>query len=740
MRFSFRMVIVGILIVVIAGSQSLYSQSQAIFTHKIDQELVLDGKLDEPFWQEVDVAGNFWQYFPADTIRSINNTEVRLAYDDENIYLGAIMYHPAGAAQKYVTPSLRRDYRGEANDGITMVIDPFEDQTNAYQFGVNPFGVQREGLISEGGSTQNSLSLSWDNKWYSESYIGDGYWSAEMIIPFKVIRFPGGIKSWNVNFYRIDSETGERSSWAHIPKQMRIISLAFSGELIWEIPPVPQNGNISLIPYVLLGTTRDFETEDAYQKDFNIGGDAKIGLGPSLNLDLTINPDFSQVEVDQQVTNLDRFEIFFPERRQFFLENGDLFANFGTNRIRPFFSRRIGIALDEANDENVPNPIYGGARLSGKLNENLRLGLLSMQAAHDVGIQLPSTNYSVLALQQKIFARSNIGLIAINKSPFKDQALPDPTDSLFHANRLVGMDYNLATKDDRWNGKLFFHRSFDHGVNDHAAAVGASITYNQLWWEVEAALSQVGANFNPEVGYVRRTDYTQSTFTAYRNFYPQKGIINQHSVGIDYDLLGNAANGLTDYDVNILYRISFQNTSRFMLRLRHQYVYLTDSFDPTNTEGAELPAGTAYPNNLIIASYMSDMRNRFSFEFMTRSGEFWNGTRLNLDGNIAYRFQPKGSVGIDFSVNQIRLPNPYNDANFFLIGPKFDFTFTRNLFWTTFIQYNNQIDNLNVNSRFQWRFKPVSDLFLVYTDNYYPSSFSVKSRALVFKLTYWLNV
>ncbi|MCB0665508.1 MAG: carbohydrate binding family 9 domain-containing protein, partial [Saprospiraceae bacterium] len=199
MRFSFRMVIVGILIVVIAGSQSLYSQSQAIFTHKIDQELVLDGKLDEPFWQEVDVAGNFWQYFPADTIRSINNTEVRLAYDDENIYLGAIMYHPAGAAQKYVTPSLRRDYRGEANDGITMVIDPFEDQTNAYQFGVNPFGVQREGLISEGGSTQNSLSLSWDNKWYSESYIGDGYWSAEMIIPFKVIRFPGGIKSWNVN-------------------------------------------------------------------------------------------------------------------------------------------------------------------------------------------------------------------------------------------------------------------------------------------------------------------------------------------------------------------------------------------------------------------------------------------------------------------------------------------------------------------------------------------------------------
>ncbi|MCB0656742.1 MAG: hydrolase [Saprospiraceae bacterium] len=719
---------------------SLSAQNQALFIRRTETPIQLDGKLDEAIWANADVAGNFWEYFPADTIKAINRTEVRITYDDENLYLGAVMYHDGGIHPRYVTPSLRRDYRGEANDGITLVLDPFQDQTNAYQFGVNPFGVQREGLISEGGSTQNSLSLSWDNKWYAESYIGDGFWSAEMVIPFKVIRYPGGTPSWNVNFYRIDSESGERSSWSRIPRQMRIISLAFNGELIWETPPTSQRGNVSLIPYALLGTTQDFESGTGVEGTWNVGGDAKIGLGPSLNLDLTANPDFSQVEVDQQVTNLDRFEIFFPERRQFFLENGDLFANFGTNRIRPFFSRRIGIAYNEATDENVQNAIYGGARLSGKLNENLRMGLLTMQSASDASIHAPSTNFSVLALQQKLFARSNIAVLAINKKPFKDPAIADPTDSVFQSNSLVGFDYNLASRDDRWNGKLFFHRTFDPGVHDHAAAVGASLTYNRLLWEVDASISQVGSHFNPEVGYVRRTDYTQTTLTAYRNFYPQKGIINQHSIGIDYDLLGNAGNGLTDYDVNVLYRIRFKNTSNFSLRLRHQYVLLTDNFDPTNTEGVELPAGTTYPNNLIIASYFSDMRNRLSFELETRSGGFWNGTRLNLDGTVAYRIQPFGSVGIDFSVNRIRLPEPYNDADFYLVGPRFDLTFTRNLFWTTFIQYNNQIDNLNINSRFQWRFKPVSDLFLVYTDNYFPSTFSVKSRAIVLKINYWLNV
>ena len=197
---------------------------------------------------------------------------------------------------------------------------------------------------------------------------------------------------------------------------------------------------------------------------------------------------------------------------------------------------------------------------------------------------------------------------------------------------------------------------------------------------------------------------------------------------------------MTDWDVNLLYEFNFQNTSRLSFRFRREYVFLFDSFDPTRTDGVELAAETDYAYNLIIARYNSDRRRLLSFDLSTRSGGYFNGTRLNLDGSINYRLQPYGSISLDFSLNRIRLPEPYNDANLVLIGPRFDITFTRNLFWTTFIQYNNQIENINVNSRLQWRFRPVSDLFVVYTDNYFPDSFSSKSRALVLKCTYWLNL
>ena len=189
-------------------------------------------------------------------------------------------------------------------------------------------------------------------------------------------------------------------------------------------------------------------------------------MNSALNLDLTVNPDFSQVEVDQQVTNLDRFEIFFPERRQFFLENADLFANFGVDGSRPFFSRRIGVARDTSTGQNIQNTIYAGARLSGKINNNLRIGVMTMQAGKDASIGLPSTNYSLISLQQKLFARSNVGLIFVNKQAVADSLGGEFTFSPNEYNRIIGIDYNLLSKDNRWNGKVFYHQSFDEQQQD----------------------------------------------------------------------------------------------------------------------------------------------------------------------------------------------------------------------------------------------------------------------------------
>jgi len=717
----------------------LAQQTDGLHIVRTDQPVRIDGQLDEAAWQAAEKATDFTQYFPFDTSLAESQTEVMLAYDGQFLYLGAKMYNKDPERSVYVTPSLRRDYRGEANDGITLILDPFQDNTNAFQFGVNPFGVQREGLIANGGSSGGDLSLSWDNKWYAEAKQYGDYWIAEMAIPFKTIRFKEGSDRWNINFYRIDSDEGERSTWTPIPRNYRIISLAYTRELIWDRPLEKPGANVALIPYVLGRTSNDL-IDGGSDSGFDVGGDAKIAVGPALNLDLTFNPDFSQVEVDQQVTNLDRFEIFFPERRQFFLENADLFADFGVDRMRPFFSRRIGVARDEETGQNVQNPIYGGARLSGKLNDDWRVGLLNMQSARDLDIGTPSVNYTVAAVQRKVFSRSNVGMIFVNKQPFEDDQISDTTGTLYDYNRVIGLDYNLASNDDTWTGKVFYHQSLEQDNPEKSYATSARINYNTLRWQGRFFAQSIGENYNPETGFARRIGYNRIASTIQHRWYPKSGIINSHGPGVDFDVLGNQRFGVTDYDINLLYQINFRNTSRFSMRLRREYVYLFSAFDPTRTGGEQLPIDSDYAYNLVIASYSSDRRKRLSVNFSTRSGGYFNGSRLNLQGSLNYRLQPYGSISLDFSFNRLRLPDPYNDADLVLVGPRFDFTFTRSLFWTTFIQYNNQIENININSRLQWRFRPVSDLFVVYTDNYFPDTFNSKGRALVVKCTYWLNL
>ncbi len=712
--------------------------TDTLYARRAHGPIRIDGLMDEPDWGQAKGVTNFFEQFPLDSCLAVGQTVVRMMFDGDFIYVGAVMYNLPDD-RNYVTPSLRRDFRGEANDAIVIVFDPFQDNTNAFQFGVNPFGVQREGLVANGGSESSDLDLSWDNRWFSSGRMYDGYWIGEFAIPLKSLRYKEGSALWNLKMYRIDSEYGERSVWPQTPRQFPIMNLAYMNKLAWEEPLPKPGGNMVAIPYLSANYSEDHLDGQGIERGASFGGDAKIGLGPSLNLDLTVNPDFSQVEVDQQVTNLDRFEIFFPERRQFFLENADLFGNFGTQRLRPFFSRRIGVARDEETGQNVQNPIYFGARLSGKMGGNTRIGLLSMQTAKDATIGRPSVNYTVAALQQKVFNRSNIGLIAINKQPVSDQAIPD-TLGAFDFNRVLGLDYNLASRDSRWTGKTFFHQSFQPNQPANAFAAGTQMGYGSLRWDMYLTAEWVGENYNPEVGFARRTGYRRIASSDWYSFYPQKGIINRHGPGIDFDILGNPDDGVTDWDLNLMYRITFQNTANFNMRLRKEYVFLTFSFDPTNTDGAELPEGSDYLQNLVIASYTSNLRKKLNFELETRLGDYYNGKRTNLVGELNYRIQPYGSISLAVSYNRIRMPEPYSDANLLLIGPRIDLTFSSKVFWTTFVQYNNQIDNVNVNSRFQWRFAPVSDLFVVYTDNYFPDGLVNKNRALVLKMTYWLNL
>ncbi len=266
----------------------------------------LDGVADEAAWDEADVARDYWQTFPMDTSLATARTEFRMTYDDKFVYIAAVCYKTA-EEDYFVTTSLRRDFRGGGVDLLTFIFDPFQDQTTAFLFGINPFGVQREGLISNGGNISEDFNLSWDNKWYSAVKVYDDYWLAELAIPFKTLRFKEGSLAWNLNTYRQDSHLNERSVWSRVPRNFLPFSLAFPGRMLWD-KPLPRPGtNVSLIPYVSGNVSKNHLEGTATATGLNVGGDAKIAVTPSLNLDLTINPDFSQVEVDQQVTNIRSF-------------------------------------------------------------------------------------------------------------------------------------------------------------------------------------------------------------------------------------------------------------------------------------------------------------------------------------------------------------------------------------------------------------------------------------------------
>jgi hypothetical protein len=306
-------------------------------------------------------------------------------------------------------------------------------------------------------------------------------------------------------------------------------------------------------------------------------------------------------------------------------------------------------------------------------------------------------------------------------------------------NRVAGAEFNLASADNRWTGKTLYHQSFYPGADGDAAAAAANITFATQY--VNATLNQawVGADYNAEVGYIRRRGYYEISPGFQYRFFPKDSRIANHGPIFKTMMLFDPTMMLTDRESEISYQVEWLNKSTIKVDLENNYVYLTDPFDPTNSGGVPLPSNTDYRWNELSATFTSDIRKPFNFMLMSLYGGIYNGERYSLNSEIYYRVQPYAALALVTSYNNIKMPEPYNDAELILIGPRLDFTFTEKLFFTSLVQYNNQIDNMNINLRFQWRFAPVSDLFIVYTENSYPSGHDIKNRGLVFKISYWFN-
>lgn len=720
------------------------AQNKQFTVKYINSPIKVDAVLDEDVWQTADVATNFWQQFPTDSLQAKAQTEIKMLFDDDNLYVGIKVN---AKSNKFIVPSLRRDFRAGGSDNITLMFDTFNDATNAFIFGSNPYGVLREILLANGGTQVRDFDGSWDVKWQGESKIHDTYYICEWAIPLYAFKYREGETKWRFNSYQFDTQYNERNTWINIPQNQFIFSLAYMGDMYFEKPLGKSKSPISIIPYINTSALQDFE-EDVDDTDFKIGGDAKFTIGNSLNLDLTINPDFSQVEVDRQITNLTRFSIALPERRQFFIENSDLFGNFGDFReSRAFFSRRIGIAKD-LDDETIENRIIAGARISGKLNNNFRIGLLNMQTEEDEVNEIAATNNAVLALQHKIFSRSNLSFLFINKQATKEYAFlndnDDDTDNNTY-NRVIGLDYNLASKNNTWTGKYYLHKSITPNSGTKDFSSGATTQFNSRYIDARVSGVYIGDDYRSELGFIRRTDIFKATLDVELKFWPKKGIFNRHSLTFLPITIfrPDALNfGVSDRLHILRWESNFNNQSEISFSMNHRFTKLVDDpFDPTDTDGAlELPQGSEYDYTDYEIEYESDQRKIFSYSLNPSYGTFYNGEKFSFQGRATLRLQPYFVASAQVRYDKIDLPDPYPDASIWLVGPRFDVTFNKKLFWTTLVQYSNQNDNMGINSRLQWRFKPLSDLFIVYNDNYFVNSFAPKVRSLTLKFTYWLNI
>ena len=707
------------------------------FTVKFtDLPVKLDGILDEPEWEHADGPNGFHQYFPSDSTLAQKETEIKMLYDATTLYIAVKGY---SVGKNYLTRSLQRDFRGGGIDQISLVFDTFNDGTNAFLFGINPFGVRREALISNGGTDRDDFTTSWDVKWRGESKIYDDYFVSEIAIPLTSFKFREGETKWRFNCYRLDMQANERSTWVKIPQNQLIFNLAFMGDMRFEKPLGKSRTPLAIIPYTNGILAKDYEENDNLN-NFKVGADAKISIGNSLNLDLTVNPDFSTVEVDNFITNLTRFEVALPERRQFFIDNNDLFGSFGGSRdANPFFSRRIGIAKDTA-DNTIENRILGGLRLSGKINKNLRLGFLNIQTEEDSENEIASNNNMMLALQHRMFARSNLGFFFINRQAINPGDYLEEDETF---NRVVGIDYNLATADNSWLGKFYAHKSFQPDDSEGNYSLGAFFGKNTKYFSAFIDAVSVDEEFESDLGFIRRTDIFKVAQILEGRFWPKKGKINRWETqlfnvvtwrpGLDWLY--------SDYNINWELTAEFKSLERLQGRLQKRFVYLTDSFDPSGKDNAvELPANTSYHFNRVELEFQSDQRRFFSYALEPSYGQFFNGNRLSLEGRFSLRFQPKVELGLNLQYDNISLPAPYSSADIWLISPRATVTFSKSVFWSTLVQYSNQRDNLGINSRLQWRFAPLSDLFLVYNDNYFVDVFAPRFRSINLKFTYWLNI
>jgi hypothetical protein len=676
----------------------------------VTQAPTIDGRvLDDPAWTQAPVISGFWQEQPEEGQPSSENTEVRMVFTRDVLYIGVVCYDRDPAA--IIVSDSRRDADLEDTDSFRLIFDTYRDRQNGFVFGTNPAGIEYDGQVTnEGqggaglgagqrqqGGSGGGFNINWDAAWEVRSRIDEHGWSAEFAIPFRTLRFPPGTEQvWGVNFQRNIRRRNERAYWAPIPRQYNLYRLSLAGSLSGIQTPTIRS--LKATPYILANAIESGERPANSRVLGDVGADFKYTVTPSLTLDATINTDFAQVEVDDQQVNLDRFNLFFPEKRPFFLENAGFFSVGNPGEIDLFFSRRIGIG---GNGEAIP--IIGGGRLSGKAGA-FNVGVLNMQT-DDYQDRLPSNNFSVLRVSRDLPNRSSIGGLLVNRQATGDLARDGDHNRTYAVDGKWGIGQTTMLSS-------FFARTDTPGVSEDDYAFNVRSRTNVPRFDLELGYQEVGERFNPEVGFLNRDGYRKPDariLTRFRpgNFLNLQELRPHASYRAFYGFDGFHETNYVHLDNHWQFRNAYEVHSG--INLTREGVRVPFEIYP----GIFVPAGT-YDHKEAQLVFMTNQGAPFSLNMQTFIGGVWGGERVTLNPTVRLRVGETFSSELSYQRNDVDLPAGDFVTN--LVRTRVSYSFNPRTFVQGLVQYNDRADLWSMNFRFGWLQAANTGLFVVYTD------------------------
>lgn len=687
----------------------------------------LDGALDDEVWQRAQPVGGFVQSEPREGEPATESTEVRLAFDRQYLYVAALCHdREAGLA---VVNDIREDFRNVDQDTFEVIIDTFADRRNGFVFITNRAGARSDQQVANEG---REINTNWDAVWFVRTRQREDGWTAEMAIPFKSLRFTRGPQEiWGINFSRRIRRKNEVDFWSPVPRAYALSRLSLAGNLA-GLPALTPGRNLQVKPYLLGRTVRPTGASPRFDRDVEVGLDLKYGVTPSLTLDVTVHPDFAQVEADELTVNLTQFSTFYPEKRDFFLENSGLFYvgdAARNNRVNPtptpdedlllFHSRRIGLRAD-----GTPIPILGGARLTGRAG-SFDLGLLTIQVQGTD--TTPANNYTVVRARRNVWRGSDVGAVFMTRQA---------TDRASDYNRVYGIDANIrffGTTD--WNSYVI--KTETPGLGDGQHAWRTSLNREGNFLHVKGGVMSVGEHFNDELGYYRRTDsdkwFLDTGIRPRPKSWQRRGVreIHPHVVWNVYTgpggrLIGKRLhNGLTFF---------FNNGGYTEVSWNPEFNAISEPLRLASRVRPVPPGGYGWDEYQV--RFNSDASRPVSFGVTAIAGGLWSGRQRTVTSSVTVRPSHRFRLTLAMNRTAADLGAPATDFVTAVWTLRTNYSFTTNMFLDSLVQYDQDRHRFNANLRFNFIHHPLSDLYVVYNEQQITNAPQVNpGRGLIVKFT-----